>query len=92
LEYEEKFNQFWGAEVTHNLLATLLTASNISLHSVYYNFNLVKGDEDDNKFVNLYFSSVSDILVSNDAKLLALNNLAYPPIKVMTLQEFLGFL
>ena len=50
LEYEEKFTEFWGTEVTHNLLGVLLTADNISFHTVYYNFQLVAGDTDDNKF------------------------------------------
>lgn len=49
LEYEEKFLEFWGADVTTNLLGTLLTASNSSLHSIFYNFLLVHGDADDNK-------------------------------------------
>ena len=88
LEYEEKFTEFWGEEVADNLLGTLLTSENISLHSVFYNFQLVAGDEDDNKFADTYLSSNADILVSNDAQLLALGKNVYPPIKVMTLQKF----
>ncbi len=48
LEYEEKFDQFWGEEVSHNLLGTILTAQNTSLNDIFYFFHLVDGDVDDN--------------------------------------------
>ncbi|MEO8146425.1 MAG: putative toxin-antitoxin system toxin component, PIN family [Bacteroidia bacterium] len=89
LEYEEKFNQFWGAKVTYNLLATILTAQNISLHSIFYNFRLVEGDVDDNKFSDLYLSASADILVTNDSKLIALRKKGYPVVDVKTISEFM---
>ena len=92
LEYEEKFLEFWGPDVTTNLLGTLLTASNLSLHSIFYNFLLVHGDADDDKFADTYLSSNADYLISNDTKLLALKKLIFPPVKVITLQEFSGLL
>ena len=66
LEYEEKFDSFWGEEVTHNLLGTIITAENTALYNVFYFFHLVKGDVDDNKFADIYLASNADILVSND--------------------------
>lgn len=88
LEYEEKFEQFWGEEVTQNLLGVILTSENTSLHDIFYNFHLVQGDLDDNKFSDTYLSASADILVSNDKKLLALNKLDFPPVNVMTLEDF----
>jgi predicted nucleic acid-binding protein len=92
LEYEEKFLEFWGPDVTANLLGTLLTPSNLSLHSIFYNFLLVHGDADDNKFADTYLSANADYLISNDTKLLALKKVTFPPVKVITLQEFSGLL
>ena len=88
LEYEEKFDEFWGQEVTHNLLGTILTAENTSLYDIFYFFHLVQDDVDDNKFADTYLSSNADLLVSNDRKLLALNKVEFPPIRVITLEEF----
>ncbi len=88
LEYEEKFERFWGEEVTQNLLGVILTSENTSLHDIFYNFHLVQGDLDDNKFSDTYLSASADILVSNDKKLLALNKLEFPPISVVTLEDF----
>jgi predicted nucleic acid-binding protein len=89
LEYEEIFNEFWGFDVANNLLGLILTADNTSLHAVYYNFYLVEGDADDNKFSDAYLVANADILVSNDRELLALNKNEYPLINVMTLEEFM---
>jgi putative PIN family toxin of toxin-antitoxin system len=83
LEYEEEFQQFWGDAVAANLLGTLLTASNVSLKPVFYNFSLVTQDADDNKFTDIYLAANADYLVSNDTALLALNTMAYPAIEVI---------
>ena len=88
LEYEEKFDQFWGEEVTHNLLGTILTAGNTFLYDIFYFFHLVEGDVDDNKFSDTYLSSNADLLISNDKKLLALNRNEFPPIRVISLEDF----
>ena len=88
LEYEEKFQEFWGEEVSSNLLGVLLTSSNISFHHVYFNFKLVKGDADDNKFVDAFITSSADFLISNDIKLLAVNEVKFPAITVMNIQDF----
>lgn len=88
LEYEEKFNEFWGEAVTDNLLGVFLTSENTFLQDIFYYFHLVNGDMDDNKFVDTYLASNSDLLISNDKKLLALNDLGFPPVKVFRLEEF----
>lgn len=88
LEYEEIFNIKWGNIVTENLLARLVRAANIESVSNYFRFNAITFDADDNKFADTYITSNADILVSNDSKLLALNNMDFPYFKVITLQEF----
>lgn len=68
LEYEEKFQIFWGEEVIQNLPGILPTAENVHRQDIFYFFNLVVGDEDDNKFSDTYLASGADYLVSNDSK------------------------
>ena len=88
LEYEEIFSIKWGNEVTENLLSRLVRAKNIELSTVFFNFGMVNNDADDNKFADLYLSSNADLIVSNDAKLLALNKSDFPEFEVVKLQEF----
>ena len=92
LEYEEKFIQFWGEEVANNLLGTLLTSENTQLHDIYFNFHLVEGDSDDNKFADTYLSASADILVTNDSKLLAVASKTFPSIATMTISRFMEYL
>ena len=92
LEYEEKFAEFWGESIAHNLLGTLLTSENISFHSVFYNFLLVAGDEDDNKFTDVYIAAAADILVTNDSSIIAVAKSDFPKITVMTLKDFMNLL
>jgi len=88
LEYEEVFLIKWGIEVTENLLSRLIRAKNIELSTVFFKFNLVVNDADDNKFADLYLSSNADFIVSNDTKLLALNKSDFPKFEVIKLQDF----
>ena len=86
-EYEEIFYEKWGEDVTKNLLARILRANNIVLTETYFDFNL-SIDKDDDKFINVYLSSNSDYLVSNDKDILALKASSFPPLNIITLQEF----
>ena len=88
LEYEEIFMDKWGYNVTENLIGRLLNAKNTERVNVYFNFDLVANDKDDNKFADVYIVSNADFLVSNDSKLLALQKSKFPSIQVISLQEF----
>lgn len=88
LEYQEIFTEKWGADVTSNLLARIMIADNIKLQDNYFRFDLVWNDKDDNKFVDTYISSSADLLISNDKHILQLSANKFPPLKIITLQEF----
>lgn len=88
LEYEEKFTEFWSAEVADNLLRRLMLGPNISLHNIYFNFALAGKDPDDNKFSDAFLVSGADYLVSNDTVLLSLNKSPFPKMNVITVEEF----
>ena len=80
-EYEEKFNDFWGAEVKNNLLGLFETSDNFEEVIVYYNWRLVSNDEDDNKFTDVYFAANADLLISNDSAIMRLKTNSFPPLK-----------
>jgi putative PIN family toxin of toxin-antitoxin system len=88
LEYEEKFNDFWGEEVTNNLLALFETSNNFEEVIIYYNWQLINKDEDDNKFIDTYIAANADLLISNDAAITRLKNNSFPPLNILTLEEF----
>lgn len=92
LEYEEVFNRFWGSDITNNLLALFETSDNFEQVMVYYNWQLISKDKDDNKFVDTFIASKTDLLISNDSSITALRGNKFPPVNIMTLQEFSNML
>ena len=92
LEYEEVFNRFWGSDVTNNLLALFETSDNFEQVMVYYNWQLISKDKDDNKFVDAFIASKADLLISNDSSIRILKNYNFPPLNILTLEEFSNLL
>lgn len=87
-EYEEIFQSKWEKEVAENLLTRMIRAKNVEFINISFRFNLIYHDADDNKFADLYVASNADFLVSDDTKLLAMNNSDFPVFNVTTLEEF----
>ena len=92
LEYEEIFLQKWGEDVTENLLSRLIRAQNIEFTTVFFNFNIIDSDKDDNKFADTFLTTNADYIVSNDSKILALNKSEFPSFQVISLQDFSALL
>jgi uncharacterized protein len=88
LEYEEIFMKFWGQDVTYNLLGLFETSNNFEQVQVFYNFDLIEKDKDDNKFVDTYFASGATCLISNDSSITDLKDNSFPPLMIFTLKEF----
>ncbi|MGI8636464.1 MAG: putative toxin-antitoxin system toxin component, PIN family [Segetibacter sp.] len=87
-EYEEKFNHFWGSEVTNNLLGLFETSDNFEEIIVYYYWRLVSEDADDNKFTDTYIAGNADFLISNDSDIIRLKYNSFPRLNILTLEEF----
>ncbi len=92
LEYEELFNRFWGQEVTTNLLGLFETSENFEEVVIHYNWQLISKDEDDNKFIDTTIAAQADLLISNDSSITTLKGNKFPPLNIMTLQEFSNML
>lgn len=88
LEYEEIFLRHWGTKVTYNILGLFEVSENFEQIQVYYNFHLVEKDEDDNKFVDAYLASGAEYLISNDSSIISLKKNIFPPLVILTLEEF----
>ena len=68
------------------ILNGLLNLPNvILLNPIYYRWELIKVDPDDNKFTDAYIGSNADILVTYDKHFKELDSI---PIVRMTLEEF----
>lgn len=87
-EYEEVTAQKWNYQTSKYLIRTLIELNNVYKSEIYYRLNLIKNDPDDNKFVDYAFASNADFIVSHDHNFYVLENIEFPDINVIKVDEF----
>ena len=88
LEYEEIIDQFMGQNVAGNVLETIVSLPNLEFTTIYYHWELIKADFDDNKFTDCAIAGNADYLVTNDKDFNVLKKIDFPKIKMISLDEF----
>jgi len=91
-EYSEVISRFTNAIVASNLSELLLIRNNVEKFDIYCNWKIITVDFDDNKFVDLAISSNSDYLVTNDKHFNILQDIEFPKVNVISLDNFLEVL
>ncbi len=89
LEYEEILKTKSNAFITANILNALIEAPNIFPADVFYKWNLITADPDDNKFTDAYIASNADYLVTNDAHFNEVKKINFPKVNIVSADEFL---
>lgn len=62
---------------------------NVERTEVYFRWNLIEADPDDNKFVDCAISANVQFLVSNDGHFRVLKEVDFPPVGVINADSFL---
>jgi len=91
-EYFEVISRYSNDVVASNLLELLLIKSNVERFDIYFNWNIITEDFDDNKFVDLAISSNTDYLVTNDKHFNILREVEFPKVNVISLDNFIELL
>lgn len=91
-EYEEKISEKSSKIVSHNILDLLLVLENVEKQNVYYKWNLISADYDDNKFVDCAIAGKADYIVTNDRHFRPLKKVRFPKTNVIDLNEFVTLL
>ncbi len=87
-EYQEKLAQRYGIKATEASLDFLLLLPNVHLITPFFHWQLIKHDMDDNKFVDCAIAANADYIVSNDRDFKVLKKVFFPPVKVISIEEF----
>ena len=88
-EYEEILEKIFSHEVAENVVKAILNHSKtILIDKIYYNWNLISVDHDDNKFVDAYIAGGAEFLVSNDKHFEILHSINFPPFSLINLIDF----
>ena len=88
MEYEEVISNKFNESVARDVIKALLILPNVSKISIYYNWNLITEDSDDNKFVDCAINSNSHLLVTHDNHFNVLKEIDFPKIQIANIKEF----
>jgi len=87
-EYEEIFSEKLNRIIAERTIQMLLTLPNVYKTDIYYKWDLITADNDDNKFVDCYISGNVDFLVTHDKHFDILKNIEFPIIETLKIDEF----
>ncbi|OOQ59704.1 putative toxin-antitoxin system toxin component, PIN family [Mucilaginibacter pedocola] len=91
-EYEEILQLYSAPGVSDLVMEVFVEATNILYQKVYYQWEAIKSDPDDNKFFDIAVAGNADYIVTNDAHFNVLKQLAFPSVKIISGEEFLSIL
>ena len=87
-EYEEKLASVFSKTLASLIMGAMLLKSNVIKTEVYFRWNLVANDPDDNKFVDCALAANADYLVTNDKDYRILKKIDFPSVRVINIDEF----
>ena len=67
---------------------SLKELSNVVQTDIFYKWLLIESDPDDDKFVDCAVAGNVDFLVTNDRHYNILKTIGFPPVNVISLEEF----
>ncbi|MFT3744363.1 MAG: putative toxin-antitoxin system toxin component, PIN family [Pyrinomonadaceae bacterium] len=88
LEYQEVLSTKASPEVGANVVNFIRTHPATVETKIYFNFNLIESDADDNKFVDCSIAADADLILTNDGHFNILKDLDFPKIVTCGLKEF----
>jgi len=87
-EYEEVLGKHLSEETSKSVIKLLLELDNVNQTNIYYKYDLIKANADDNKFVDCYLAANCDYLTTNHKHFNILKQLDFPIINFLKLEEF----
>ena len=91
-EYAEIIAHKANIIVSTNIIEMLLSAVNVNRQDIFFRWQLIEIDKDDNKFVDCSIAGNADYLVTNDTHFNVLKSIEFPPITIINSDEFLALL
>lgn len=71
----------------NNFIAALQLLKTVHFTHIYFQWHLLQ-DADDNKFADCAIAANADYLITNDRDFNVLNQINFPKISIVTIQEF----
>ena len=89
MEYLEILQRLTDYDTAETIIKTIINSKFVEFVTPYYNFELIKQDPDDNKFVDCAIAANARFIVTNDHHYDVLKHIDYPPIEIINLDDFI---
>ncbi len=89
-EYEEVLGDRTNGVVAYNIVELLRRSPNVELVNVYFKWQVIVADADDDKFADCAFNGDADAIVTDDKHFDVLDRLAFPEMTVLKTEAFLA--
>lgn len=87
-EYEEILERLAGVEIAKLVIDVILNNPHTLFFTPFYNFNLIKSDLDDNKFVDCAVVANAKFIVTEDRHYNILKLYSFPKVDFIGLDDF----
>lgn len=91
-EYEEILNEHSAPGVAELVMEILSISPDVIYKRIYYAWNMIKSDPDDNKFFDAAVAGNVDFLVTNDSHFNDVLHINFPRINIISADYFLTVL
>jgi len=91
-EYEEILKQRSAPGAAEIVLETFLESPDIIFNRVYYSWNAITQNPDDNKFFDVAVAANADYLVTNDSHFKEVANIPFPKVNIISADDFLAII
>jgi putative PIN family toxin of toxin-antitoxin system len=88
-EYEEILKEHSAPGVAEIVLEVFVESPDIIYNRIYYSWNVISKDPDDNKFFDVAVAANADYLVTNDAHFKEAARISFPRVNIISADAFL---
>jgi uncharacterized protein len=88
-EYAEIIEQKTTVSIANHICEMLVALPNAMKVDVFYRWNLIAADRDDNKFVDAALAGGADVIVTNDKHFQELRKIGFPIVTTLLADDFL---
>ena len=88
-EYNEILGRVANTAVAHNIVNAIVRSPYTRMLDPHFHFGLIEQDPDDNKFVDCALASNAEYIVSEDTHFKCLEQIPFPKLTVIDLEQFL---
>ncbi len=85
--YNPQLGRFYSPTLAENVLKLLINIPKIEKVDLYFNWNLISNDADDNKFVDCAIACGADYIVTHDKHFRVLKDIPFPKVNCLSIDE-----